>query len=294
MRKWPALVVVAVVGSLALAAYLLVWPRAELAAVERSIQIRSPQQGSTLPVAPVDVIVVATDASGVAVIELSIDGEFFEGRLFDDALFEAMAEFVWFPSTAGEHLITVRARGGDGEWGRPDSLFVTLGYAGERDDALQPGGSDDGGEEDEDGGGQEPTTSTTSLATSTTTTSTTEPTGDTSTSTKPPPDCVGSAPDLVFPADGEHVADVGVTLEWRYSQEACEPNRQILELSAVGADLRLRAELPAGVTSWTAPVRLPDCTRYRWQVVAIVPPNRFPSAFGSFFIDLAAKDQPCL
>jgi len=90
----------------------------------------TPLNGTQLPLAAVDVISHHYSPTGVAEIELSINGV----TLRTDPSPDAKASFVnfsqqWLPAGPGAYTLAVRARSVGGDWGNPATVMVIVGEA---------------------------------------------------------------------------------------------------------------------------------------------------------------------
>ncbi|HET7010158.1 MAG TPA: hypothetical protein VFI11_05235 [Anaerolineales bacterium] len=89
--------------------------------------IDAPMHESVHPVEAMEIFLHAADPGGVAMIELSVNGEVLSRRPPDDtdsALTTFSAE--WDPQEAGLYVLTARAQNQGGEWGAPTNNEVTL------------------------------------------------------------------------------------------------------------------------------------------------------------------------
>ena len=227
------------------AVVLIVIPRGSSAEGDRRSWFQTPADGDRVTTGQVTVVAGATDPMGIAVLELSVDDEFVEGRLYEGAPERVSAEFTWQTPLPGAFRLTVHARGTDGTWGDPETIVVEAVHP-VGSTVLVPGA----------------TTTTGPLSDLTTTTGA----GSTTSTSRV---CPSAEPSLLRPAD-EAVVDGQPALEWVYpGEDTCPPERQTLEFSGppyTGGE-ELRIELPLRVTSWQPP-HLEDCASYRWHLVA--------------------------
>lgn len=89
--------------------------------------IDAPQHESTHPVRPMEIVLHAGDPGGVAMIELSINGEVLSRRPPDDTG-AALVTFrvMWDPSEAGLYHLSARAQSHSGLWSALTTHDVTL------------------------------------------------------------------------------------------------------------------------------------------------------------------------
>lgn len=89
--------------------------------------IDAPQHDSTHPVGPLAVVVHAADPGGVAMVEVSIDGEVLVRRAPEDTTSPLTTFRIdWGPQYAGEVVISARAFSNAGGWGSATTNTVTL------------------------------------------------------------------------------------------------------------------------------------------------------------------------
>lgn len=97
----------------------------------------APMNDSTHPVAPLEIVAHAADPGGVALVEISVNGEVLSRRP-PDSTSTPLVTFRadWDPQTAGEYLLLVRAQNNAGTWSSQSSARVVL--SGPRTVAEQP------------------------------------------------------------------------------------------------------------------------------------------------------------
>ena len=89
--------------------------------------IDAPQHDSTHPRGPLEIVVHAADPGGVAMVEVSIDGEVFVRRAPDDASSPLTTFRIdWDPQYGGEVILSARAFSHGGTWGSTTTNTVTL------------------------------------------------------------------------------------------------------------------------------------------------------------------------
>jgi hypothetical protein len=285
----PAVIVLVAAG------FFVLLPRGSSTAGDRIAWFVAPVDGDQLTTGQVTVIAGATDPMGIAVLELSVDGEFVEGRLYEGAPERVDAEFAWLANLEGNFRLSVRARGTDGVWGVPQTIVVTTAHLHPSDEGLSP---------------QTTTTSTSSTTTTTQAASTTRPatTTTTTTTTQPqaPPSstpstststtsttvgvtsCEPTNPSLDLPPN-DAIVDNPPVLEWEYKgADPCRPDSQTLRFtgSTESGGGELLVDLPRWATNWRPP-RLDDCTSYTWKVFAQFGGQELKSAIWSFTTDFS-------
>ncbi len=107
-------------------------PNGTIAQAPAQVQswIDTPLAGTQLPLAPVDIISHHYSPTGVAQIELSVNGV----ALRTDPSPDAIATLVnitqqWQPAGPGSYLLSVRAQSKTGEWGGAAAVTVVVGQA---------------------------------------------------------------------------------------------------------------------------------------------------------------------
>lgn len=285
-KRWVAIPVLLV---LLFAAIFVLFPRDEAVPGDRWSWIDDPADGASIPVAGTIISVGAVDPTGVALLELSANGDFVEGRLFADAPTEVTTEFLWNPRTSGEHQLTVRARGSDGTWGRAATIFVDADHEQESDGILVPSTVP----------GESTVTApqSTTTTTSPTTTTTHPATTTTSPSTTTEASCAAAAATLAAPRDGGVVSQPNPRFRWRYEgEDPCPPRKQVIEIGPVGdGSGHVVVPVPPDSRQWSPGDRLRDCTAYSWLVIATFPEGELASATWTFSTNFTKSDNqdPC-
>jgi hypothetical protein len=91
------------------------------------ISIDLPLAGAKLALGPVDVKVRAYHPSGIAEIELSVDGKVIASKSPQPASEgDAFLQVIWNADASGQRILSARARRGTGEWGAPVSTVVEV------------------------------------------------------------------------------------------------------------------------------------------------------------------------
>lgn len=285
-KRWVAIPVLVV---LLLVAVFVLFPRDEAATGDRWSWIDDPNDGASIAVAGTIISAGAIDPTGVALVELSADGAFVEGRLFADAPTEVTTEFLWNPLTSGEHQLTVRARGTDGTWGRATTIFVNADHDQESDGILVPSTVPG-----ESAVTAPPSTTTTTTNPPPSTTTTTSPA---TTTTTTQPKCTPEPATLVAPRNGAVVPDANPRLSWRYrGDDACGPRKQVIEIGPVGDGAgHAVVSVPPDARQWRPGNRLRDCTTYGWTVIATFPEGELASPVWVFSTNFPKSDneEPC-
>jgi len=89
--------------------------------------IDSPADGSNMPMAPIEINYRATNTTGVAAVELSIDGQVVNTYALPDPKQAVVAvKYAWQPLISGSHAIRVRARSFEGNWGDFATAIVAI------------------------------------------------------------------------------------------------------------------------------------------------------------------------
>ena len=94
--------------------------------------IEYPAEGQTLPMGPVRLVVYATDAEGVAHIELRINGALLPGDAAQEQSFETTRRLLrvdqqWTPDKEGKHILEARGLNTAGGYGEPDFVQFCIG-----------------------------------------------------------------------------------------------------------------------------------------------------------------------
>ena len=119
--------------------------------------IDSPANGTSLANGAVDINYHASAQDGVAVVELSMDGQVLSNLVTPDSKQPLVSlKYTWQPTVSGSHVIRVRAQSSKGEWSTFAESMVTV--QGEVQQPQQP---------------QQPADTTTTTTTDTTTADTT-------------------------------------------------------------------------------------------------------------------------
>lgn len=104
-------------------------PAVPSVAVSQSPQawIDSPLNGTTLPLGDVEIISHAASSSGIAQVELSVNGAVIRtdsnpqpGQTL------SLARQIWRPTAGGTYQVSVRAQSTGGEWSAPASITLTI------------------------------------------------------------------------------------------------------------------------------------------------------------------------
>jgi len=271
----------------------VMFPRGSSTAGDRIAWFDAPEDGDQVTTGRVTIAAGATDPVGVAVLELSINDEFQEGRLYEGAPERVEAEFAWLPNVEGTFRLTVRARGTDGVWGSAETIVVTAAHRHPSEDPLSPQAAT--------------STTTTTITTTTTTAPPSRPSATTTTTTAAPlptsapptaapapsttvaaTECEPTQPSLRRPRDEAVVSDPPV-LEWEYrGEDPCRPDQQTLRFTGPtgSGGGELWVDLPRWATSWRPP-RLENCTTYSWKVFAVVDGAELKSAIRTFRTDFS-------
>jgi len=89
--------------------------------------IDAPQHDSTHPLAPLEIVVHAADPGGVAMVEVSVDGEVLVRRAPEDTASPLTTFYIdWDPQYGGEVILSARAFSHGGTWGSTTTNTVTL------------------------------------------------------------------------------------------------------------------------------------------------------------------------
>jgi hypothetical protein len=92
--------------------------------------IDAPLNGSTLPLAPYEVVVHCNVPSGVARVELSVDGEVLLSNAPSDTTQSLVTiRQAWTPPAPGNYTLRARARDAAGVWSEYATAVVTVGEA---------------------------------------------------------------------------------------------------------------------------------------------------------------------
>lgn len=101
--------------------------------------IDAPLDGSTIPLAPYDVVAHASDASGISSFELKVNGQVLGTTPVEgDQAGETIAHIShnWLPPAPGTYLLEVRAVSGNGEFGPAAFAQVHVGDITETETAI--------------------------------------------------------------------------------------------------------------------------------------------------------------
>ncbi len=89
--------------------------------------IDAPLNGSTLPLGPVEIISHGSDLTGIAMMELSINGQVIRTDANSNSTISLLTMHqLWEPTEAGVYEIGVRAQTPSGEWSAPALVTVTI------------------------------------------------------------------------------------------------------------------------------------------------------------------------
>jgi hypothetical protein len=256
--------------------------------------IDAPLPGSHVPPQLLTVTAHATDAHGVAAVELYVDGVREDVVVPEDPQTLVTVGLTWLDPALGGHWLAVRGRDPDGTLGRPAYAFVFV------DGALRPGPAAASPSPRPDDRtptrSARPTPTPTPRATPTRTRRpratpkpTPRPTRRPRATPKPTPrptprptPCTPRPPLLLRPADDATITgrtEVPPTFEWGYRQrQSCRPSGYRIEITTDRTFRSVVVEdvVGARTTSYT-PSRLADCTDYLWRVT----PRRADGRFGS-------------
>jgi hypothetical protein len=92
--------------------------------------IDAPLDGSTIPLAPYDVVAHASDAGGISTFELKVNGQIVGTDPLDgDQAQQTIAHIShnWLPPAPGTYLLEVRAANGNGEYGPSAFARIQVG-----------------------------------------------------------------------------------------------------------------------------------------------------------------------
>lgn len=91
------------------------------------VWIDAPMHESTHPVAPMEIVLHGADPGGVALIEVSVNGEVLSRRPPDDTASPlTLMKVAWDPPAPGEYVLVARAQDHGGAWSPQTSSIVTL------------------------------------------------------------------------------------------------------------------------------------------------------------------------
>ena len=89
--------------------------------------IDSPASGSNLAMGAVDITYHASAQDGVAVVELSVNGQVVSNLVTPDSKQPLVAlKYTWQPTVSGTHIFRVRAQSSKGEWSPFAETMVTI------------------------------------------------------------------------------------------------------------------------------------------------------------------------
>jgi hypothetical protein len=258
------------------------------AAPSAAAWIDKPLSGSSVPLGPVAVVAHATDAAGIELVELTIDGTSPTTVDVPDPAPLVSAEFTWEQIDSGVYALGVRGRSTDGTWGPLAVAFVTVsdidptpsaseGQAGTPDPSASASGAAVANPSPR--ATPRPTAAATSRPGPTprvTPVPTPRPTPRPTPVLTPRPTpvpCTPPAPLLTAPADGAVIRDPALnppTFRWAYRDPpGCAPSGFRIQVFR-GPDLGQLVQdvtLPA-VYAWAPSGDLADCTIYSWRVAA--------------------------
>jgi hypothetical protein len=94
--------------------------------------IEYPAEGQTLPLGPVRLVVYATDAEGVARLELRVNGALLPADAAQEESFESTRRLLrldqeWTPDKEGKHILEARGLNTAGGYGEPDFVEFCIG-----------------------------------------------------------------------------------------------------------------------------------------------------------------------
>jgi hypothetical protein len=267
-----ALAALLVGGASAGATWIATEPIMGAAAPEPHAWIDEPLDQAVLPPdEDVTITAHATDADGVDLVELRVDGDLEETVTADGGSL-VMVEIAWTPPSEGTFLLEVRGRPKGGPLGAPGSATV---FVGEVEDAatttttVADGSTTTTGSTTSSSLGDTTTSATSSTVPGQPTT--TRPTGTTQT-TRPPTTttttCGSVAPTLVNPPDGSSLRS-SPTLTWSYSGCPVGGFRVEVRVAPEGVPT-MTQNLPPSARSWGPPDGFTCNGRpYYWRVGAI-------------------------
>ncbi|MCS6909590.1 MAG: Ig-like domain-containing protein [Anaerolineales bacterium] len=91
------------------------------------VWIDAPLNGATLPFGAVEILSHAASSSGIAQLELSVNGAVIRTDTNPNpAETLSLARQTWLPTAGGTYQVSVRARNTQGEWSAPVSITVTI------------------------------------------------------------------------------------------------------------------------------------------------------------------------
>ena len=97
----------------------------EVAPVEAGVD--APANGTTLPMAPVNIAYHASSTDGISAVELTINGEVVNSFATPGSDQQVVAlQYNWQPSVSGSHTIRVRAQSTSGAWSDYAAATVTI------------------------------------------------------------------------------------------------------------------------------------------------------------------------
>lgn len=89
--------------------------------------IDSPLNGTTLPPGEVEIVSHAASSSGIAQVELSVNGAVIRTDTNPNpAETLSLARQTWLPTAGGTYQVSVRAQNRNGEWSAPASITITI------------------------------------------------------------------------------------------------------------------------------------------------------------------------
>jgi len=108
------------------------------------VWIDAPMHESTHPLAPMEIVLHGADPGGVAMIELSVNGEVLSRKPPEDAASPlTLMKVAWDPLAPGEYVLVARAQNHAGAWSPQTGSIVTLIERGEMEQppAITPAAS---------------------------------------------------------------------------------------------------------------------------------------------------------
>ena len=250
--------------------------------------IDKPLSGSSVPLGPVPVLAHATDAAGVELVELTIDGSAPMTVDVPDPAPLVSAEFSWEPVDPGIYALWVRGRSTDGSWGPPALALVTVDAT---EASPSASASESASSTSDPSASAAPTAGATvppRVTPRPTAGATARPTPAPTPRVTPVPTprptpvptprptpvpCTPPAPLLTAPADGALIRDPALnppTFRWAYRDPpSCAPSGFRIQVF-LGPDLgQLVHDVTLGVAyAWSPPSDLADCATYSWRVAA--------------------------
>lgn len=242
-------------------------PATPVPATSRS-WIDAPRMGSEIPLADTTVMTHSTDADGVVMVELRVDGAAVASRsLTDGPQVLATARFDWRPDGPGSHVLEVRARDVGGEWGDPGRVVLVVS------ERTRPTPTPRATPKATARATPRPTARPTPRPTAR---PTPRPTPRPTRRPTPRPTvrpCRPPAPTSMSPADGTWIdtpAENPPTFRWGYrTGPRCAPTRFRLQVVDADGALVWDERLDGDVRAWRPPRQLQNCSVYSWRIRAV-------------------------